>query len=235
MNHTDISGLKDQLLEHQDLKFKAFSAKLMPEIDPDTVLGVRMPVLRRMAKTMEEQKKAAFLKDLPHAWHEENMLHVLLIDRMQDAGAAWQEYVKLQPHLHTWALTDTLSMKSMEDEQLLEKALGMLESDDSFIRRQAVIWIMKRGLKKKNVLDMVRRSLSAYRGEREVRLALGWMLCEGVCRNREVFLPYLMKENMDVSVLAAAVSKCRDSRRIARPDVQLLKERLEFIRQAGKL
>ena len=221
MNQTEA-----QLLSHQDLKFKAFTAKLMPEIDPDTVLGVRMPVLRQMAKTMDDRAKTAFMNELPHHWHEENMLHILLLDRIRDPRTAWEEYGKLQPCIRTWALTDALSLKSLSDEFLLEKSLMLLESDDSWIRRQAVVWIMKRGLKKEKTLEMVQKALRSYRGEREVRLALGWLLCEGMCQNRDLFFPFLLNAPIDLEVFRTAVSKCRDSTRVSRADVQELKDRL---------
>lgn len=229
MNQTDI--VKKELLEHQDLKFQAFSAKLMPEIDSKTVLGVRMPVLREMARTMDEETKTAFLNEVPHQWHEENLLHILLINAMKDSPAAWQAYLQLQPCIRTWALTDTLTLKALGDNQLLQESLKMLESSSSWIRRQAVIWIIKRGLKKDQTLDLVRQALAVPSAEREVRLALGWMLCEGLCQNRDVFLPFLLEEDIDLQVFRTALSKCRDSRRVSRQDVQLLKERLFLLQK----
>ena len=64
------------LFDLQDLKYRDFQCKLMPTVDPDTVIGVRTPELRKFAKTFGKEPEAAeFLKILPHKYDEENNLH----------------------------------------------------------------------------------------------------------------------------------------------------------------
>ena len=43
--------IRSRLFELQDLKYKEFQCRLMPTVDPDTVIGVRTPQLRKLAKT----------------------------------------------------------------------------------------------------------------------------------------------------------------------------------------
>lgn len=46
---TDIQKL---LFDRQDPAYQAFQSKLMPTVDPETVIGVRTPALRKLAKEL---------------------------------------------------------------------------------------------------------------------------------------------------------------------------------------
>ena len=74
-----------RLFELQDPKYRDFQCKLMPTVDPDTVIGVRTPELRKLAKAFGKDPEAAdYLKILPHKYYEENNLHGFLIETMKD-------------------------------------------------------------------------------------------------------------------------------------------------------
>ena len=63
--------IQSRLFALQDLKYQAFQSKLIPTICPDTVIGVRMPALRKLAKELSGTPEAtAFLQQLPHAYYE---------------------------------------------------------------------------------------------------------------------------------------------------------------------
>ena len=81
MSMNTVQDIREALLAHADGGYKAFMCPLMPTIDPDTVMGVRTPVLRRMAKDLKGTAgREALLRDLPHACFEENQLHAFLIE-----------------------------------------------------------------------------------------------------------------------------------------------------------
>ena len=51
MNQVKVTErVQKQLFELQDLQYRDFQAKLLPTIEKETVIGVRMPVLRKFAK-----------------------------------------------------------------------------------------------------------------------------------------------------------------------------------------
>ena len=80
-----IPKVQQDLFTMQDLKYRDFHAKLMPTVEKESVIGVRVPVLRTYAKKFGKTEEAKqFLKILPHQYYEENNLHGLLIDQMND-------------------------------------------------------------------------------------------------------------------------------------------------------
>ena len=86
MNQVKVTErVQKQLFELQDLQYRDFQAKLLPTIEKETVIGVRMPVLRKFAKGYGKTEEAKeFLKILPHQYYDENNLHGLLIEQIKD-------------------------------------------------------------------------------------------------------------------------------------------------------
>ena len=79
MNPTEI--IREKLFYMQDPAYKRFQATLIPNIAPETIIGVRTPVLRKYAKELAGTPEAErFLVTLPHAYYEENTLHGLLLE-----------------------------------------------------------------------------------------------------------------------------------------------------------
>ena len=70
----------DRLFALQDLKYKDFHCRLMPTVDPEAVIGVRTPELRKLARELAGTEEAAdFLRTLPHRYYDENNLHGFLL------------------------------------------------------------------------------------------------------------------------------------------------------------
>ena len=61
------------LLSESD--YKKFQSSLIPTIDESTVIGVRVPAIRKFAKEIKGSELAQkFLLEIPHKYYEENLL-----------------------------------------------------------------------------------------------------------------------------------------------------------------
>ena len=108
-----VNTVRQRLLALQDTGYQAFQAKLMPTVDPATVIGVRMPLLRQLARELAATPDAAaFMADLPHRYYEENTLHGLLISRMNDYAAAVDALEHFLPCVDNWATCDCISPRA---------------------------------------------------------------------------------------------------------------------------
>ena len=97
----------ERLFALQDTKYRAFQSKLMPTVAPETVIGVRTPLLRNLAKELAGTAEAAdFLRVLPHAYYEENNLHAFLVEKIRDYDAALAETERFLPYIDNWATCD---------------------------------------------------------------------------------------------------------------------------------
>ena len=79
------NSIREYLISLQDNKHAEFSSKLMPTVAPETVLGIKTPILKEFAAKIKWTDEAEdFLSDLPHKYFEENNLHAFLIERERD-------------------------------------------------------------------------------------------------------------------------------------------------------
>ena len=59
-------AITQKLFALQDETYQAFQSKLMPTVSPETIIGVRTPLLRKLAKELSGTARAeAFLRSLP--------------------------------------------------------------------------------------------------------------------------------------------------------------------------
>lgn len=67
------SQLLDVLFENQDETYRQMQIRLLPNLSPDSIIGVRTPMLRSIARQLEDA--SAFQERLPHRFFEENQIH----------------------------------------------------------------------------------------------------------------------------------------------------------------
>ena len=125
MNH-----IQELLFARQDLGYRDFHSKLIPNIDKERVVGVRTPVLRKLARELAgTEEAAAFLTELPHFYYEENNLHGLLIGASaKTPEAALDAIDRFLPYVDNWATCDMLPPK-------------VLGKDKDLLRRRVVPWL----------------------------------------------------------------------------------------------
>ena len=104
--------IQDRLLALRDEKYAAFTAKLIPNIDPSRIVGVRAPQLAQLAKDLKGSAEAReFLALLPHRFLEENGLHAALLNSMREYATVVEEVERFLPYVDNWATCDSLSPK----------------------------------------------------------------------------------------------------------------------------
>ena len=104
--------IRKELFALKDEKYREFHSGLVPTVDPEKIIGVRVPVLRKLAKELRKDGRAeAFLEALPHEYLEENTLHGILISQEKDFGKVLQQTKEFVPFIDNWATCDITSPK----------------------------------------------------------------------------------------------------------------------------
>ena len=102
--------IREELFRLRDEKYRDLQIKLIPAVAPDSVIGVRTPDLRKLAKqTVKKEDVSAFLNDLPHRYFDENQLHAFIVSEMKEYGACMAETERFLPHVDNWATCDQMS------------------------------------------------------------------------------------------------------------------------------
>lgn len=97
----------ERLFALQDLSYQSFQSKLVPTIAPETFIGVRVPELRKFAREIRKTPEAAaFLRQLPHRYYEENVLHGLLFSQPMPYEETMAYLEAFLPYVDNWAVRD---------------------------------------------------------------------------------------------------------------------------------
>ena len=221
-----ISADDLRLFELQDLKFKEFHQKLIPNIDPERVIGVRTPQLRKLAKTMaKEPDVEKFLKTLPHRWFEENQLHAFIISGTKDYDTCIAQVERFLPYIDNWATCDQLSPKVFKKnkEDLLCHIKEWLKSDRTYTVRFVAGMLMEHYLDED--FDPVYPEMVAAieSDEYYVNMMRAWYFATALAKQYDAVIPYIEERRLDRWTHNKTIQKCVESYRISPEHKEYLK------------
>ncbi len=142
----DIEQLEERLKTLADPKFRAFHIRLIPNIDPNTVLGIRMPVLRKEAAALSKAgKQDLILTNTAPAFYEEKLIHALLINKEKEFDRTLSLMEEFLPQIDCWAVCDALCCPALakDPDRLLEHIHIWIRLDRPYTVRFAILMLMK--------------------------------------------------------------------------------------------
>ena len=142
----EVDAIRAQLFALQDKEYQIFNSRLMPTLPPETVIGVRVPLLRKLAKQLTDTPEAeVFVQDLPHFYYEENALHAFLLESVRDFGTALAATERFLPYVDNWAVCDSFSPKvfAQHKPELLTAIRRWLGSDQVYTVRYGIGMLMR--------------------------------------------------------------------------------------------
>ena len=215
----------DKLFELQDIEYKEFNQKLIPTVDKDTVIGIRIPVLRKYAKTLDYKKEEAFLKNLPHRYFEENNLHAFLIENIKDFDDCIKMLEEFLPYIDNWATCDMLSPKCFKSntDKLLPYIKKWMKSKHTYTIRFGIGMLMRYFLDEKYKKEYSDAVLNVKSNEYYVNMMRAWYFATALSKQYESILPYLIKKRLDIWTHNKTIQKARESYRIEKEQKEYLK------------
>lgn len=210
--------IRARLFELQDKDYQAFQAKLMPTIDPDTIIGVRMPALRELVKEVRGTEEAnRFLKELPHQYYEENNLHGLLAANIKDAECCIAGLDKFLPYIDNWATCDVISPVPFKKHPacLLPKVREWLASTHTYTIRFGIGVLMKFYLDEAFSPEYPEWVAAVKSDEYYVNMMIAWYFATALAKQPEAALPYLKNKRLDPWTHNKTIQKARESYRIS--------------------
>ena len=212
-----IPKVQQDLFAMQDLKYRDFHAKLMPTVDKDSVIGVRVPMLRAYAKKFGKTEEAKqFLEILPHQYYEENNLHGLLIDQMKDYELCIEELIRFLPYINNWATCDILSVKAVKGhlDSYIKNIYQWLESDYTYTIRFGINMLMRYYLEEEFKIEYPEKVAAIRSEEYYVNMARAWYFATALAKKYDQVLPFLEEQKMDVWTHNKTIQKAIESYRI---------------------
>lgn len=206
--------IKQRLFELQDVKFREFHSRLIPNIDPATVIGVRTPELRRLAKEIGEDE--GFLRALPHEYYEENQLHALIITGMKDFGGCIARLDEFLPYADNWATTDIMTVKLFKKHtaELLPHIRRWLDSWRTYTVRYAVGCLMNFCLDGEFRPEYPEMVSGVDCGDYYVSMMVAWYFATALAKQYDAVIPYIEGRRLDTATHRRTIQKAVESFRI---------------------
>ena len=212
-----MTGIQQQLFQWRDEQYRAFQLPLIPTREPETIIGVRMPQLRQYAKALAKgDQREAFLRELPHVYHEEMLLHVLLLSQEKDFDRLIAETGRVLPYIDSWAVCDTFSPKLFRryTRELLPYIDRWLGSDHEYTVRFGIKMLMDFYLDE-NFSAVYPEKVAAVRHEGYyVRMMAAWYFATALARQYDAVIPWLEERRLDVWTHNKTIQKAVESYRI---------------------
>ena len=211
----ELIRIRNQLQENADCEYKSFIERIVPTVPADSIIGVRVPILRKVAKSISPD--SAFIQNqLPHRYYEENYLHGIVISGMKDFGKTVHALNRFIPHMDNWAVCDMIAPKSFvkHPDSLIDSIAHWLNSEHPYSQRFAVSMLMKYYLDADFQPEYMQWVASIKSDEYYVNMMRAWYFATALDKQYCAALDYLLHDRLDVWTHNKAIQKAVESYRI---------------------
>lgn len=222
-----LDALVVRLRSHADESYRIFNERLTPGAE-GTSLGVRMPVLRSLARELRADAPAFLDASFGAKLHELKLLHALVLAAahrsLPDAQSRLARFVET---LDNWAVCDVLcgdwKPDAREQEVLLPDLIDCMQQDGEFVVRFGAVMLMLYYRDEVHV-DEVFHQYAAFRHEGYyARMGVAWGMSYLYVDHPERTLHFLRNDSLDPFTHNKSIQKIIESRRVSAEEKALLR------------
>ena len=213
-----MTAIQKRLFALQDKEYRDFTAKLNPTVDPETIIGVRLPELRKLAKALRGSQEAeGFLNALPHEYLEENHLHSFMLCDIKDFDTAITEIERFLPYVDNWAVCDSIRLKAFnkDPERLLPYIDKWLCSDHTYTIRCGILNLMNLFLDQRFDPAYPEKVAAVRSEEYYVNMMIAWYFATALAKQYDAAIPYIEQNRLDRWTHNKAIQKAIESYRVS--------------------
>ena len=221
MNDTD--DIRARLTALADEDYRVMQTKIVPNIPAESVLGVRIPRVRQLAKELRAFPDivALFLNELPHRYYDENVLHSVLLCEIKNVGVCLDEMERFAPYIDNWAVCDTIRPKCLKKHQpeQLDRIRKWITSDEPYLVRLALGMLMANFLDdgfEPQQLELAAAicESSPCREEYYVRMMNAWYFATALAKQYDAAVAYIEQRRLDKWTHNKTIQKATESFRV---------------------
>lgn len=216
----------ERLLSYQDEDYKEFQSKLVPNIDKETIIGVRTPQIRGIVKEIFGTEEATiFLQTLPHQYYEENLVHFFLISKIKDFNECVREVERFLPYINCWPVCDQatpLVFKKNHD-SLLPLIKKWIKSKHVYTARFGIRMLMNEFLNddfKDEYLELVS---SKSGDDYYLKMMIAWFFATALAKQYDATIKYIENRCLDPWIHKKTIQKAIESYRVSDEHKEYLK------------
>ena len=218
--------LYEKLETVRDDAYRAFQIKLVPNIPPETVVGVRTPAMRAIAKAVfESAERDAFLNDLPHRYYEENLIHFFVLAEIKDFDECIKRVEIFLPYVDCWPVSDQATPKAFRKnrQKLLPYIKKWIASEHVYTARFGLRMLMNEFLDADFKPEYLALAASNHGEDYYLKMMVAWYFATALAKQYDETLPYIEQCRLDPWVHKKAIQKALESFRVTPAHKEYLK------------
>ena len=207
----------EKLIQNQDIKYREFQSKLVPNIPKESIIGVRTPDLRNIAKEYFGTGDAnAFLKELPHKYFEENLVHFFMIAMIKDFDECISAVEAFLPFVDCWPVCDQSSPKVFKKnhEKLIPYIKKWISSGHTYTARFAIRMLMNEFLDKDFNSEYLELAASKKGDDYYLKMMIAWYFATALAKQYDASIVYFEKHVLEPWTHNKAIQKASESFRV---------------------
>lgn len=219
-------SLQEQLFDLQDKAYADFQSKLLPTVSHETVIGVRTPDLRKMAKQVCKTPAAQeFMQALPHRYFDENQLHAFILSEDKDFHTCIANLEQFLPYVDNWATCDQLSPRCFKKHitELLPHIRKWMKSTHTYTIRFGMGMLMCYYLDGEFKPEFLEWVASIKSDEYYIRMMQAWFFATALAKQWDSTLPYIEQHRLHPWMHNKTIQKAIESYRITDEQKALLR------------
>ncbi|MBQ1534412.1 MAG: DNA alkylation repair protein, partial [Erysipelotrichaceae bacterium] len=193
---------------------------------PETILGVRTPDIRKIARELfENPERNAFLNDLPHRYYEENLIHFFVISMIKDFDECVEAVETFLPYVDCWPVSDQATPKAFvkNHQKLLPYIRKWIASDHVYTARFGIRMLMNEFLGD-DFKDEYPELVANKKGDDYyLKMMIAWYFATALAKKYDETILFFEQHRLDEWVHRKAIQKAVESYRVSDEHKEYLK------------
>lgn len=215
-------GLIKLLLKASDEAYASFNARIIPNIDRQSIIGIRLPMMRKLVSRIVSTDVNSYLEIAKEqirtnsCYLEEKMMLSFVIGKLKDIDQAIVEILEFVPFIDNWSVNDSFcaSLKITKEypEKMYEVIQPMIYSDDAYTIRFALVMMIDYYMNEQYVLEILNFCNQIKHKDYYVKMAVAWTISICYLKCKEQTMSYLLNNQLDSFTYRKAIQKILESR-----------------------
>lgn len=215
------------LIDNQDIIYREFNSKLIPNISKDKIIGVRIPMIRNIAKDIKDNDYIdSFLCELPHKYHEENILHGIILSlKYKDIDILLDKLDIFLKYVDNWAVTDIINPKIFKKypDKVYDHIKIWINSKYEYMVRFGIVSLLQFYLDDNFRLEELEIVRNINSKDYYVNMAISWFYSFALIKQYDNTIKYFEDKLLDKWIHNKAIQKSIDSYRISNDKKEYLR------------
>ena len=219
-------NIHEILLELKNEEYRQFTAKLVPNIPAETIIGLKTPEMRAIAKNIfMDTDRDIFLNALPHEYYEENLIHFFVISMIKDFEECIQRVEAFLPYVDCWPVSDQATPKAFRKnhEKLLPYIRKWISSEHVYTARFGIRMLMNEFLGEDFREEYLELVATKKGDDYYLKMMVAWYFATALAKRYDETLPYIENHVLDEWTHRKAIQKAVESYRVTDEHKEYLK------------